>query len=577
MENYKNFQVAIYCPAPFLRGATFREMEEGLNFFKKHLRISKVYLETHRGSVDVEKEKIFKVKEFFEKEGVKTSGGITTTISLENDEFRDLRIFNTFCYTNPEHLKKLVEIVEFTASIFDEIILDDFYFTPCRCPSCIEEKGDLSWEEFRLNLMASVSEEYVVKPAKRVNPEVKMIIKYPNWIESYQETGYNPEAQAEIFDYVYTGTETRDPLFTHQHLPRYLSYSLMRFFDEVKPGKNLGGWFDSFDCIYNIGYYLEQAYLTLFSKTKEITLFDFSSLRNSVFIPPLGHQLNLLDSILGELGNPSGIPVYYPFNSYGEDHLHDYLGMVGIPLYPTPYFPEDSDLIFITANSAMDKDILNKLKRYLLAGKNIVMTSGFLKAMQGKGGEEFTSLRVTDKKVISNFFGVKIQGLDFSQYVHGPKKVVFPLLDYRNNATWPEIVCIDGENNFPILMNDSYGRGKVFTLTVPDNFSDVYHFPREVLTEIRKVFARGNPFYIECEGKMGLFTYDNDTFIIESFLPYRTPVNIYIKGKDKKLIDMEEGFEYKPTFSSEKESLYKVGLEPSTFRVFKMVSDDRRA
>ena len=130
MENYKNFQVAIYCPAPFLRDVTLREMEEDLNFFKKHLRVSKVYLETHRGNVDVEKEKILKIKEFFEKEGVKTSGGITTTISLENDEFRNLRIFNTFCYTNPEHLKKLVEIVEFTASIFDEIILDDFISLP---------------------------------------------------------------------------------------------------------------------------------------------------------------------------------------------------------------------------------------------------------------------------------------------------------------------------------------------------------------------------------------------------------------------------------------------------------------
>ncbi len=575
MKSYKNFQVAIYCPAPFLKDVALQEIEEGLNFFNQHLRISKVYLETHRGGVDVEKEKVLKVKEFFEKEGVKASGGITTTISLENDEFRDLRIFNTFCYTNPEHLKKLVEIVEFTASMFDEIILDDFYFTSCRCPSCLEEKGGLSWEEFRLNLMASVSEEYVVKPAKKVNPEVKMISKYPNWIESYQETGYNPEAQAEIFDYVYTGTETRDPLFTHQHLPRYSSYSLMRFFDEVKPGKNLGGWFDSFDCVYNIGYYLEQAYLTLFSRTKEITLFDLSSLRNSVFIPPLGHQLNLLDSILGELGNPAGIPVYYPFNSYGEDHLYDYLGMVGIPLYPTPYFPEDSNLIFIIANSAVDKDILNKLKRYLLTGKNIVMTSGFLKAVQGKGGEDFTSLRVTDKKVISNFFGVKAQGLGFSRYVHGPKKIVLPVLDYRNNATWPEIVGMDGENNFPILMNDSYGRGKVFTLTVPDNFSDVYYLPREVLTEIRKVFMMGNPFHIECEGKIGLFTYDNDTFIIESFLPYRTPVNIFIKDKDKKLIDMEEGFEYKLAFSSEKENLYKVDLEPSTFRVFKMVSDNK--
>ncbi len=571
MEDYKNFRVALYCPAPFLKDATLNELEEGFNFFKKHLKISKVYLETHRGNSDVEKEKILKVKEFFEKEGIKTSGGITTTILLENDEFKDLRIFNTFCYTNPEHLKKLVEIVEFTASIFDEIILDDFYFTSCRCPLCIEKKGGLSWEEFRLNLMASISEEYVVKPAKRVNPEVKMIIKYPNWIESYQETGYNPRAQAEIFDYVYTGTETRNPLFTQQHLPRYLSYSLMRFFDEVKPGKNLGGWFDSFDCIYNIGHYLEQAYLTLFSRTEEITLFDFRSLRNSVFIPPLGHQLGLLDSILGELGNPSGIPVYYPFNSYGEDHLYDYLGMAGIPLYPTPYFPEDSDLIFITANSVKDKDILYKLKKCLLTGKNIVMTSGFLKAVQGKGGEDFTSLRVTDNKVISNFFGVKTQNSGFSQYVHSQKKIVFPVLNYRNNATWPEIVSIDGENNFPILMNDSYGRGRIFTLTIPDNFSDVYYLPREVLTEIRKTFMMGNPFYIECEGKVSLFAYDNDAFVIESFLPHRTLVNIYIKDKNRRLIDAKEGFEYQPIFSSEKESLYKINLEPSNFGVFKMV------
>jgi len=31
--------------------------------------------------------------------------------------------------------------------------------------------------------------------AKSVNPNVNFIIKYPNWYESYQETGYNPGKQ----------------------------------------------------------------------------------------------------------------------------------------------------------------------------------------------------------------------------------------------------------------------------------------------------------------------------------------------------------------------------------------------
>ncbi|WPX07717.1 hypothetical protein [Anaerocellum danielii] len=567
---YKNFKVAIYCPAGFLKNVELETLKKDLDFFQRYLDISKVYLETHRGADTVPREKMLKIKEFFEERNIKTSGGITATVVFGNEELDYYRIFNTFCYTNQKHLERLKEIVEYTASLFDEIILDDFFFTACTCPSCIRAKGNLSWSEFRLNLMTEVSREYVIKPAKSVNPNVKLIIKYPNWIESYQETGYNPQTQAEIFDYTYTGTETRDPAYTQQHLPRYASYSLLRWFENLKPGKNLGGWFDALDCIYNIGGYLEQANLTVFAKAKEITLFDFSHLRNSVFVPALGLQLQHLDEICKHIENPIGIPVYHPFNSYGEDHIYDYLGMVGIPLELTPHFPENSSIVFVTADSAHDTDILKKLKNHLLAGKDIIMTSGFLKAMQGKGIEDLTSVRVTDKKVFTNFFAIKTEVCSFSKYVYGKKEVLIPILEHRTNASWQEIVAISGENNFPILMKDSFGKGTIYTLTVPENYSDFYNFPAEVLTEIRKVFMKNFDFYIEAEEKIATFAYSNGTFIIESFLSYRTKVNLHIKNKNKKLIDPLKASDLKVSMISENENIYEISLEPTSFRVLKL-------
>ena len=41
------------------------------------------------------------------------------------------------------------KIVEYTAGMFDEFLLDDFFFTACRCKDCIREKGDRTWVEFR--------------------------------------------------------------------------------------------------------------------------------------------------------------------------------------------------------------------------------------------------------------------------------------------------------------------------------------------------------------------------------------------------------------------------------------------
>ena len=60
------------------------------------------------------------------------------------------------------------------------------------------------------------------------------------------------------------------------------------------------------------------------------------------------------------LGSPCGVPVFLPFAASGENHLEMRLGMLGIPVEPTPHFPEnDSDL------SKVPKAVIEVLKRAL--------------------------------------------------------------------------------------------------------------------------------------------------------------------------------------------------------------------
>jgi len=71
--------------------------------------------------------------------------------------------------------------------------------------------------------MDEVSRELILKPAMAVNPKVRVVIKYPNWYEHFQGLGYDLDQQPRLFDGIYTGTETRDPVVTDQHLQQYES------------------------------------------------------------------------------------------------------------------------------------------------------------------------------------------------------------------------------------------------------------------------------------------------------------------------------------------------------------------
>ena len=218
----------VYCVAQWADKISESQLRKEADFLTKYTRIDKVYLETFRGSF-ARKEQLLMIKRVLQEYGIEVSGGITTvTPDLCDEDKKRQRLFQTFCYCNDGMRNLLKEISEYTASLFDEFIIDDFFFTQCMCEDCIKEKGDKSWQEFRLAKMMEVSKNLVIDPAKKVNPKCNIIIKYPNWRESYAETGYNPKEQREIYDMIYTGTETRHGAQQDQHLPRYLSYSLVR-------------------------------------------------------------------------------------------------------------------------------------------------------------------------------------------------------------------------------------------------------------------------------------------------------------------------------------------------------------
>ena len=598
--HYKNFKTVTYCVAGWVNIITEEDLREQADFLQKYIGIDKIYLETYRDEF-ASKEKIDMFKRVMKEYGIEVSGGITTvTPDLNESDKKRQRLFNTFCYCNEPMRARLKEVSEYTASQFDEFIIDDFFFTQCQCEDCIREKGKRSWEEFRLEKMMEVSRDLIIGPAKKVNPKVHIIIKYPNWRESFAQTGYNPGQQPEIFDSIYTGTETRHATQTDQHLPRYLSYSLMRYFESVAPGRNGGGWFDPFDCD-RIDTYLEQAYLTAFAKPKEIMMFCWPALAGNRRVTPLGFMYSKLDKIVGQLGEPLGLKTYLPFNSQGEDHLEDFIGMIGVPMEPVCEFPSFAEVagsgvkaacnkVLLTASALKDEKIMEKIEAFVREGGNAIVTSGFVIGALKKWPEQLgqlTGVSYRERVLTADEFQCMSDMQIRNEFVKSAEPITFPLIEHRNNASWSKMNAGHGEYHESILCYDTYGKGRLTILNLPDMPSKIYELPQKVLSLIRQELDTTG-IWLDGVNGVSLFTYDNKTFGLYCYTwdgcaPQE--FDIHVKGEVKELRRLSDGqrqmpwerFSLEPvcikkisSHSEEKETIFHVRLQPGDFIFFEI-------
>jgi hypothetical protein len=569
---YTNFNVAIYIPVAVVR--SFEDpakLASDWDRISSQLKVDKVYIEVQRNRLLAGDDLLAKVKQFFLSRGVRVAGGMALSDTGGGGQFR------SFCYTDPKDREFIKKTVQLAARHFDEIIQDDFFFITTKNDSDIAAKGKKSWTEFRLQLADDAAKNLLIKPARAVNPKVKMVIKFPNWYEHFQGLGYDLDKEPKIFDGIYTGTETRDPEITDQNLQQYESYLIFRYFENIKPGGNGGGWVDTFSVRY-VDRYAEQLWDTMFAKAPEIMLFNWAamlqpiragnrtnwaSLHTSfdlngmlqswratapadVSAPSMarvaGYSLEQADAIVGKLGRPIGIKSYKPYQSTGEDFLQNYFGNIGIPIDLRPTFPTDAGLVLLTESAKFDPEIIAKIKRHLAAGNSVVITSGLLRALQGKGIEDIVEWRYTDRKVLARRYSAGFGSGNMAEPgADRGADILFPEIEFLTNDSWALLRAMASGKGFPLLLMDRYSKGVIYLWTIPENFNDLYRLPAFATTTIKNYVMNGFPVRVDGPSQVSLFAYDNHTFIVESFLPVETDVKVSVTGDFTTLRNLVSG------------------------------------
>jgi len=616
---YQNFRVAVYCVVDATqRFADQKLLKTEFDRVMARVKFDKVYLEVYRDKRFADEATLERIKKFFTDRGVVVEGGLT--LSAGGGKGGQ---FGTFDFEKPADRDECKRAVEIAARHFDTVILDDFFFYTSKSEEDIAAKGKRSWTQYRLDTMRKASTELVLKPARAINPKIKMIIKYPNWYEHFQGLGYDLEKQAQWFDGIYTGTETRDMFATDQLLQPYQSYEIVRYFNNIRPhGGNGGGWVDTFS-LRSVDRYAEQLWDTLFAKAPEITLFSWHGMaaletiepgdRNAwkskptsfnwddmvkSYRPPAGESaapswglaagwsLREIDRCLDKLGNPIALKSYKPYQSTGEDFLHNYLGNIGIPIELTPSFPGDADMVLLTESAKFDPDIVAKMKKHLMAGKNVTVTSGLLRALQDRGLKEIAEVEDTGRKVaIRDFvsgFGAG-RGADLNDPKENNPPVTFPEIRFFTNDMWAVVRGVAVAKGFPIVLMNHYGKGIFYVLTVPENLADLYNLPPRVTSAIKSYLLQDFPVRLDAPAQVALFAYDNGAFVVESFLPADAEVTLSVVGEHAKLKNALTGESLKEVISppdpidkrrwrdramGPPRTQFKVAVPPHSYRVF---------
>jgi hypothetical protein len=366
----------------------------------KGTAVTKVYLEEFRDGYTADRATLVKAREAFRAAGIESSGCITTThLGKDSTGWKEAG-----CYTDPPSQQKLKSVFEYAASLFDEIMIDDFWFTDCQCPACQAARTARtvtlgadhypvavdSWEAYRCELLVQLSRHYILEAAKKVNPMVKVIIKYPQWYDSFQDRGYDVARESADFDRIWVGTETRD--YTNSqwgNTAQFEGFFIMRWLGGIGGAKCGGGWYDPYGT--SPATYVEQARQTVLAGARESMLFCYGSLQEGNApkdVEALRANIPELLVVAGEVArrSPAGIAAYKPASSHpgSEKVVFDFVGMLGLPLVPCHEFPTNAPAAFFSVHALKDPSFAAELQAFLKSGKPVLLTDGLVKELGDK-------------------------------------------------------------------------------------------------------------------------------------------------------------------------------------------------
>ncbi|MEW6234266.1 MAG: hypothetical protein AB1656_02665 [Candidatus Omnitrophota bacterium] len=538
----------------------------------RDLGVEKVYLESIRTGYAASLDNLAAARDFFRQQSLQVSVGVAT---LAGNGFgvaaNDKEIWMN--YQNPKTQEDLAAHFQKIAAMFDEIMIDDFFATDDETEESIKAKGDLSWPQYRLDLMMQIADECVFKPARAANPSVHVILKFPQWYDRFHCYGYDVERAPQRFDRIWVGTETRRP-DTKRYgyvMPTqgYINYSWLKSIAGDKIG---GGWYDFGDCSPEL--YLMQAYQNVLAGAREIVLFEAGSLLQSHECLRDFRARHDAVYALGKLlkdRHPLGMPAYKPPQSDGSGpggaanlYLFDYAAALGLSPLPCAQLPQNPASVFLPCQAADDPAIGDAVKQWLKNGSTIIVTPDFLMKLhdselnQAAGFAPFASLTMDTVKA-EKFL---LRGQEIVNLTSIPPNNFRPL-PLPTQAKIILSVMAHGQE-IPILtQNQPAEGGKILVLNLQtfthEEFSpDKEQFlpPRPLMIqdwtaktqwsamlgqEIRHEIP--NPYNIEisCLTNLGVYFYDSGIMILANFSPH--PASCELIDRDKKrLIQLHKVF-----------------------------------
>lgn len=352
----------------------------------RRIGFTKLYLEVYRSGHVVPPDQLVAVRDWFAGKGVVIVGGIAT-VPGDTVGIRQEGPLGWFNWQDPKTQRDLREIIRSSAPIFETFIVDDFLCTGDVSDESKEAKGDRSWGVYRRELLTELARSVFIDPAKQVNPDITMIVKYPQWYDRFHLFGYDTETFPHLFDRVWVGTETRG-----RHTQRfgfvqpYEGFINYRWLAGIAGAKIGGAWFDHGDCAE--WDFLDQAYTSVLAGASELVFFNLGNVMDGhpdheKIVAEFVQLASLADYVRSH--PVIGVPAYKPPNSDpgGDMYLMDFLGMLGIPLVPVHQFPAKAPVVFIPAQAAADPDLQSKIENALAEGSHIIFTTSLLKALDG--------------------------------------------------------------------------------------------------------------------------------------------------------------------------------------------------
>ena len=347
----------------------------------RRMGLTKLYLEVYRGGHVVSPEHLIFTCDWLKDMNIEVVGGIAT---VPGGDFgvRQKGPLDWFNWQNEKTQRDLKKVIRMAAGIFDTFIVDDFLCTGDVSDESKAAKGDRSWGQYRRALLTELAQSVFIGPAKEINPDITMIVKYPQWYDRFHLFGYDTKTLPELFDMVWVGTETRGRNTQRfGFVQPYEGFVNYRWLAGIAGDKIGGAWFDHGDCAEHD--FIDQAYTSVLAGAAELVFFNFSNIM-------AGHPDH--DKVIAQFDRladlaafvrehpVTGVPAYKPPNSdpAGDMYIMDFLGMLGIPLVPVHKFPEDAPVIFLSAQAAADSDLLDHVNKARTKGAHIILTTNLL-------------------------------------------------------------------------------------------------------------------------------------------------------------------------------------------------------